>query len=138
MPSDLVTQGADPVMLKPLALEYASAYLDMVQSIVSRASNAEGVESQRALVELRRVLSIDSVRIAITDYRDRYREAALISPLHPLRAVWFATWAGVARKWLDTAKDGRARRRTTHSRKGRSRFAFVPGQRSMVGARRLL
>ena len=106
MPRDLVTQGADPVVLKPLALEYASAYLDMVQSIVSRASNAEGVESQRALVELRRVLSIDSVRIAITDYRDRYREAALISPLHPLRAVWFATWAGVARKWLDAAKDG--------------------------------
>lgn len=105
-PKDLVTQGADPVALKPLVLEYASAYLDMVQSVASRAGNTEAAESQRALVELRRVLSIDSVRVAITDYRDRYREAALISPLHPLRAAWFATWAGVARKWLDAAREG--------------------------------
>src|SRR5690606_31095034 len=85
-PKDLVTQGADPLALKPLVLEYAGAYLDMVQSVASRAGSAEAAESQRALVELRRILSIDSVRVAITDYRDRYREAALISPLHPLRA----------------------------------------------------
>ncbi len=106
MPKDLVTQGTDPFILKPLVLEYASAYLDMVQSVARRASSAEAAESQRALVELRRILSIESVRIAITDYRDRYREAALISPLHPLRAIWFATWAGVSRKWLDAAKAG--------------------------------
>lgn len=105
-PKDLVSQGADPFVLKPLVLEYASAYLDMVQSVASRASSAETAESQRALVELRRILSIDTVRIAITDYRDRYREAALISPLHPLRATWFATWAGVGRRWLDAAKNG--------------------------------
>src|SRR5439155_3045100 len=106
LPKDLVTQGADPFVLKPLVLEYASAYLDMVQSVANRASSAEGAESQRALVELRRILIIDSVRIAITDYRDRYREAALISPLHPLKATWYATSAGVGRKWLDAAKDG--------------------------------
>lgn len=106
VPKDLVTQGADPLALKPLVLEYAGAYLDMVQSIASKAGSAEAAESQRALVELRRILSIDSIRVAITDYRDRYREAALISPLHPLRAVWFATWAGVAQKWLGVAKDG--------------------------------
>jgi hypothetical protein len=105
-PKDLVTQGADPLALKPLVLEYAGAYLDMVQSIASRAGSAEAAESQRALVELRRILSIDSVRVAVTDYRDRYREAALISPLHPLRAAWFATWAGVAQKWLGVAKEG--------------------------------
>lgn len=106
LPKDLVTQATDPVMLKSLALEYASAYLDMLQSIASRASAAEATEAQRALIELRRVLSIDSIHIAITDYRDRYREAAIISPLHPLRAVWFATWASVARKWLDAAMHG--------------------------------
>ena len=105
-PKDLVTQGADPFVLKPLALEYASAYLDLVQAVVKRADTGEGPEAQRALVDLRRILSIDSIRIAITDYRDRYREAALVSPLHPLRAIWFATWAEVGRKWLEAAKNG--------------------------------
>lgn len=105
-PKDLVTQGADPFVLKSLALEYASAYLDLVQAVLKRADTGEGPEAQRALVDLRHILSIDSIRIAITDYRDRYREAALVSPLHPLRAIWFATWAEVGRKWLEAAKNG--------------------------------
>lgn len=105
-PKDFVTQGTDPFALKPLALEYASAYLDMVQFVAKRASTTEASEAQAALVDLRRILSLDSVRIAITDYRDRYREAALVSPLHPLRAIWFATWAGVSKKWLEAAKNG--------------------------------
>lgn len=105
-PKDLVTQGADPFLLKPLALEYASAYLDLVQAAAKKADTGDGPETQRALVDLRRILSIDSIRVAITDYRDRYREAALVSPLHPLRAIWFATWAEVGRKWLEAAKNG--------------------------------
>ena len=43
---------------KALALEYASAYLDMVQSVAKRASSTEGSEAQRALVDLRRILSL--------------------------------------------------------------------------------
>ena len=42
-PKDLVTQGADPLALKPLVLEYAGAYLDMVQSVASRAGSAAAV-----------------------------------------------------------------------------------------------
>jgi hypothetical protein len=44
-PKDLVTQGADPLALKPLVLEYAGAYLDMVQSIASRAGSAVAADA---------------------------------------------------------------------------------------------
>ncbi|MBX3660990.1 MAG: ATP-binding protein [Burkholderiales bacterium] len=104
--TDLITQGLDPAIAKPLAIDYASSYLDMLQSIIKRANSAEGLDAQAALLDLRRILSVDSVRIVITDYRDRYREAALVSPLNPLRAIWFSTWARVGDGWLQVAARG--------------------------------
>lgn len=53
---------------------------------------------------LRTALAIDAIRIVLTDYRGRVREAAMIGPTHPLRAVWQVGWAELASMWVEGAR----------------------------------
>ena len=52
------------------------------------------------------MLAIDTVTLAIRDHRGRHREAALVAPTHPLRALWLAAWAELAEQWLTATKNG--------------------------------
>jgi hypothetical protein len=101
----LITQGADLRSLRPLAIEYASAYLGLIQDLGRRAEVGGTVGSRRAFADLRRVLTVDAVSLAITDHRGRRREATLLGPTHPLRALWLATWAELGKSWVEKAKD---------------------------------
>ena len=100
---ELVTQGADLRSLRPLIVAYATAYQDLVQALLHQAE-AGGEAGKRALSDLRKVLAVDTVTLAIRDYRGRRREAALVAPTHPLRALWLAAWAELAEQWLSAAK----------------------------------
>ena len=55
-------------------------------------------ESQEALLELRQVLTWDTMRTVIAQQRS-LKEALLIAPTHPLKLLWTATWAGVGEQW---------------------------------------
>ena len=101
---ELVTQAADLRALRPLVVDYADAYRTLIGDLLHRAETTTAVTAQRALSDLRKVLAIDTVTLAIRDHRDRRREAALVSPTHPLRALWLATWAELAHVWLQDAK----------------------------------
>jgi DNA phosphorothioation-dependent restriction protein DptH len=103
---ELVTQGADLLGLRPLAIAYADAYQQVIADLLRRAEAADDEEAQSLLTDLRRVLAIDTVTLVLTDHRDRRREAALVAPTHPLRALWLCAWAEVGQRWVDGAADG--------------------------------
>jgi hypothetical protein len=102
--TELVTQAADVLALRHLILGYADAYRLLVQDLLTRAGTATTDAAQHALTDLRRVLAVDSVTLAIRDHRDQRREAALVAPTHPLRALWLAVWAQLTQVWLQQAK----------------------------------
>jgi DNA phosphorothioation-dependent restriction protein DptH len=104
--AELVTQGADLLALRPLAVEYADTYRALVEALLRRAETHEGADGQAALTDLWRMLALDTVTLAITDHRGRRREAALVAPTHPLRVLWFTAWAEVGAQWLDAAQKG--------------------------------
>jgi DNA phosphorothioation-dependent restriction protein DptH len=91
--SELVTQGTDAAAHADLASDYAGAYLELLADLSRRAEATAKSDSQRAFADLRKVLALDSVLLAIVDHRGRRRDAVLVAPTHPLRALWFATWA---------------------------------------------
>ena len=103
---ELITQGADLRALGPLIRSYAGAYENLVQEVLSRGASHLDGESQDALSDLRDILSIDSVALTVRDHRGRRREAALVAPTHPLRALWLGAWAELCERWLRQAAAG--------------------------------
>ena len=102
--SELVTQGIDAGAHAKLASDYAEAYLELLADLSRRAEATAKSDSQRAFADLRKVLALDSVLLAIVDHRGRRRDAVLVAPTHPLRALWFATWATLGARWVAAAK----------------------------------
>ena len=100
----LVTQGVDFPTVQSAITDYASAYLDLVRELGRRTEAPNPLESQRAFSDLRKVLAVDSVFLAVADHRGRRHEATLVAPTHPLRALWLATWAELGQVWLEAAK----------------------------------
>ncbi len=105
---DMITQGRDLADLSATCEEYASTYRDLIGDLRAKIEKTDGADQQRLISGLRAVLSIDTVRVFVADFRGRIREAAIICPTHPLRALWFSLWARVSRHWLSQAKKGLA------------------------------
>lgn len=102
--SELVTQGVDAADHADLARNYAEAYLELLADLMRRAEATAKSDSQRAFADLRKVLALDSVLLAIVDFRGRRRDAVLVAPTHPLRALWFAAWAKLGARWVAAAR----------------------------------
>lgn len=102
--SELVTQAVDAGANAELASDYAGAYLALLADLAQRAEATTKSESQRAFADLRKILALDSVLLAIVDHRGRRRDAVLVAPTHPLRALWFATWAKLGAQWVTAAR----------------------------------
>lgn len=102
--NELVTQGIDAAAHAELASGYAEAYLELLADLSQRAEATAKSDSQRAFADLRKVLALDSVLLAMVDHRGRRRDAVLVAPTHPLRAIWFATWAKLGACWVTAAK----------------------------------
>lgn len=102
--SELVTQGIDAAAHADLASDYAQAYLELLADLTQRADGPAEHDSKRAFADLRKVLVLDSVLLAIVDDRGRRRDAVMVAPTHPLRALWFSTWAKLGSRWVEAAK----------------------------------
>jgi DNA phosphorothioation-dependent restriction protein DptH len=103
-----VTQSASFRTLRPLAVTYADAYQRLIGALLARAQAGDSPEGKSALGDLWRMLTLDTVTVAVIDYRGRRREAALVAPTHPLRVLWFAAWAEMGSRWLEAACKGPA------------------------------
>jgi hypothetical protein len=101
---DMITQGAALASMRPLVVDYAGAYLALVQALGRRAETSDPLEAQRALADLRRILTVDAVTLVLSDHRHRRREATLVAPTHPLRALWLATWSALGQTWVEAAR----------------------------------
>lgn len=102
---ELISQGADFLAARETAIAYASAYRDLIGDLVSRVERLSGADQQKALLALRTALAIDTIRIVLTDYRGRVREAAMVGPTHPLRALWQVGWAELASMWVAASRN---------------------------------
>jgi DNA phosphorothioation-dependent restriction protein DptH len=100
---ELITQAADFTQLKELVYEYAQTYRDLLLDLCHRVER--GTDRQ-AFSDLKKVLAVDTVRLTLSDFRGGVREAILIGPTHPLRALWLTTWSQVAQNWVAETWNG--------------------------------
>ena len=102
----LVSQGLDYLRNGPEVLAYAAAYSDLLGDLAAKVEREAGSDQLKAIVSLRSVLTVDTVRLVIENYRGHVREAALIAPTHPLRALWQLVWARLGETWVKEAAAG--------------------------------
>jgi hypothetical protein len=101
-----VTQAADLRTLTPLAVAYAEQYTRVLNRLLYDIDAGGPDERERARNELGRLLLLDTVGLTMRDHRDGARQAALLAPTHPLRALWFAAWSQLGKNWLAALADG--------------------------------
>lgn len=139
-PLPLVCQAADLAELDKEALAYAQTYHQWITSLLRTAEIGSGVDQQRALTELRAALTLDSVELSLINHRGKQKEAVLIGPTHPLRALWLVSWARLARYWaqqvaLEPKKYGESTQRSLLDKLAPVNFpAFVPVEKGRVFA----
>ena len=102
----LVSQGLDVLRHGQEVLAYAAAYNDLLRDLSAKVDRSAGGDQLEAIVSLRSVLTVDTVRLVIEDYRGHVREAALVAPTHPLRALWQLVWARLGEAWVKEAAAG--------------------------------
>ena len=100
---DMVSQGLDVLSNGPVVIAYAAAYADLVKDLSATIERENGTGQFSAIVALRAVLAVDTVRLVVEDYRGHVREAALIAPTHPLRALWQLAFAQLGAAWVREA-----------------------------------
>ena len=103
---DLVSQGFDFLRNAPAILAYAAAYHDLLKDLSTKVERAAGSDQLKAIVSLRSALTVDTIQLVVEDYRGQVREAALIAPTHPLRALWQLAWAQLGAAWVRDAARG--------------------------------
>ncbi len=96
-----IVQAIDLVQVYDQSVEYVEAYRDLLTDLARKIEQSRGTDQQKTILALRTIIAIDTVRITLTDFRGRTKEAVLVGPTHPLRALWFTTWANVAQQWLE-------------------------------------
>ncbi|MEX5015847.1 methylation-associated defense system ATP-binding protein MAD8 [Klebsiella pneumoniae] len=104
--AELIMQGLLFQDSKKECLAYAESYLDLVKNLIRQAEMTSGAERQQHLQSLRNILAVDSIHVILTDFRGRHREAVLISPTHPLRALWLNSWVTLGKDWIGKIKSG--------------------------------
>jgi DNA phosphorothioation-dependent restriction protein DptH len=104
--AELIMQGLSFRDSEKECLAYAESYLDLVRNLIRQAETTSGAGRQQHLQALRNVLAVDSIHVILTDFRGRHREAVLVSPTHPLRALWLSSWVTLGKDWIEKIKSG--------------------------------
>ncbi|HOW51500.1 MAG TPA: ATP-binding protein [bacterium] len=104
--AELIMQGLSFRDSEKECLAYAEGYLDLVRNLIRQAETTSGADRQQHLQSLRNVLAVDSIHVVLTDFRGRHREAVLVSPTHPLRALWLSSWVTLGKDWIEKIKSG--------------------------------
>ena len=100
---DMVSQGLDVLGNAETVLAYAAAYVEVLEDLSRRIERETGADQLGTIVSLRAALAVDTVRLIVEDYRGHFREAALVAPTHPLRALWQLAWAQLGAAWVREA-----------------------------------
>ena len=100
---DMVSQGLDVLSNGATVLAYAAAYVELLKDLSTKAERETGADQLNTIVSLRTALTVDTVRLVVEDYRGQIREAALIAPTHPLRALRQLAWTQLGAAWVREA-----------------------------------
>ena len=100
---DMVSQGLDVLSHGETVLAYATSYARLLEELSARIERETGTDPLDTIVSLRTALAVDTVRLVVEDYRGQIREAALVAPTHPLRALRHLAWAQLGAAWVREA-----------------------------------
>jgi outer membrane biosynthesis protein TonB len=99
----LLSQAADFGTLRQEIATYAGRYLDLLTQCMRRAEIQQGDEQRKALEDLQKVLALDTVDVELSGHHGERRQAVLVGPTHPLRALWLLAWSKLGEHWLAKA-----------------------------------
>ena len=101
--ANMVSQGLDVLSNRATVLAYAARYVELLKDLAARAERETGADQLNSIVALRTALAVDTVRLVVEDYRGQTREAALVAPTHPLRALRHLAWSLLGAAWVREA-----------------------------------
>jgi len=101
----LVSQGIDFNKIKSETTEYAVSYYQLMQEIKNLVES-EQISLQQGIKDLQALLCCDCITVTIRDNVGQDRKAILVSPTHPLRALWLTVWASLGNHWLEKCQQG--------------------------------
>ncbi|MFJ2203232.1 hypothetical protein [Streptomyces violaceusniger] len=99
-PSNLLTSEAvDFEGVRDELVAYVEAYAELLDAQSLHVERAGDTGRGSALAALARIQQIDCVAATLTDGHGRGDTVLLVSPTHPLRAHWLATWSAMGLDW---------------------------------------
>ncbi|MGW7073877.1 methylation-associated defense system ATP-binding protein MAD8 [Streptomyces sp. NPDC054866] len=99
-PSDLLTSEAvDFEDVRNELVGYVEAYAELLDAQSLHVERAGDTGRGGALAALARLQQIDCAAATLTDGLGRRDTVLLVSPTHPLRALWLATWSALGLDW---------------------------------------
>lgn len=95
----LVSEAADFEAVRDELVAYIEAYAELVEAQSLQAERVGDGARGAALVALARIQQGDCAAVTLTDGIGGRETVLLVSPTHPLRALWLATWSALGRDW---------------------------------------
>ncbi|MFC9493757.1 hypothetical protein [Streptomyces sp. NPDC056982] len=102
----LVSEAVDFERVRDELAAYAEAYAELVDAQSLHAERTSETGRGRALTALARIQQIDCVAATLTDGMGRRDTVLLVSPTHPLRALWLAAWSALGLDWTRRLASG--------------------------------
>ena len=93
---ELLSAGHDFSTSSLQAQQYAQAYLDYLLAVYERVGECKDDPSKLAAL-----IALDSIEIILWQYDGSYKQARLMGPTHPLRALWLSGWSSLADYWAN-------------------------------------
>ncbi|KFZ79515.1 hypothetical protein ED92_19180 [Amycolatopsis sp. MJM2582] len=96
----LITEAVDFSAVRTELAVYAEAYTELIAAQLQHLEQAADTERATVLIRLAQLLQIDCVAVTLTDGLGQRHRILLVSPTHPLRALWLATWSALGVDWI--------------------------------------
>ena len=120
---DLLVEGRDLRVLRPVAQAYAEAYRELLAWQLRQAERGDDAQRAGVLADLAAMLAVDTVEASVAGPDGTRRTVVLTAPTHPLRLLWLMTWAELGQHWLESAADAS---RAAVAAAGRTLAALTP------------
>lgn len=101
----LVSEATDFERVREDLVAYAEAYAELVAAQSLQVERATDDARGAALMALAQLQQIDCAAVTLTDGLGQRDTILLVSPTHPMRALWLATWSAMGQEWIGRLGD---------------------------------
>ena len=101
---NLISVGHDFSTSSQEAKAYAVTYLQYLTAIYQGLDDGDS-DSDYCLEDVAPLLRIDGLNITVWDSDGAAKQALLLGPTHPLRALWITGWSQLSEYWLKQSED---------------------------------